>query len=106
MTMLLLDWHIIAMFLRAQCMAGLLSDNKVNTSSLLITFSDSSWNDDMDNCQSTGAFFTFYMGGIVDHSSNFPDPIALSSAESKYIQASVVCIATAHLRMFLNELEG
>jgi len=87
-------------------MHALLSDNKVNTSSLLITFSDSSWNDDMNNGQSTGAFFIFYMRGIVDHSSDLPDPIVLSSAESEYNQACLACMATAHLQMFLNELEG
>jgi hypothetical protein len=43
-------------------------------------FSDSSWNDDVDSGRSTGCFILTYMGGVVDHSSNLPDPVALSSA--------------------------
>jgi hypothetical protein len=45
-------------------------------------FSDSSWNDDVDSGRSTGCFILTYMGGVVDHSSNLPDPVALSSAEA------------------------
>lgn len=47
------------------------------------TFSDSSWNDDVDSGRSTGCFLIVYMGGIVDHSSNLPVPVALSSAEAE-----------------------
>jgi hypothetical protein len=45
-----------------------------------IIFSDSSWNDDIDSGCSSGCFIFIYMGGIVDHSLNLPDPVALSSA--------------------------
>ena len=68
-------------------------------------FSDSSWNDDVDNGRSTGSFLVLYMGGVVDHSSNLPDPVALSSAEAEYNQACLACMALSHLRMFLDELE-
>jgi hypothetical protein len=47
----------------------------------LFRFSDSSWNDDIDHGQSTGCFIIKYMGGIIDHSSNLPGLVALSSAE-------------------------
>jgi hypothetical protein len=40
------------------------------------------------------------MGGIVDYSSNHPDPIALSLAEAEYNKGC------SHLRMLLGELEG
>ena len=45
------------------------------------------------------------MEGVVEHSSNLPDPVALSSAESEYNKPCSACTAMAHLRMFLDELE-
>jgi hypothetical protein len=70
------------------------------------TFSDSSWNDDVDTGRSTGCFIVVYMGGIVDHSSNLPDPVALSSAEAEYNEGCLAFMATSHLRMLLCEMEG
>ena len=46
-----------------------------------------------------------YMGGMVEHSSNMPDPVALSSAEAEYNEACLACMATAHLKLFLEDLE-
>jgi hypothetical protein len=46
------------------------------------------------------------MGGIVDHSSNMPDPIALSLAEAEYNEGCVAFMASSHLRMLLCEFEG
>jgi hypothetical protein len=69
-------------------------------------FSDSSWNDDADTGRSTGCFILTYMGGIVDHSSNMPDPVALSSAEAEYNEVCMAFMAASHLRMLLCELEG
>jgi hypothetical protein len=46
------------------------------------------------------------MGGIVDHSSNMPDPVALSSAEAEYNEGCVAFMGASHLRMLLCELEG
>jgi hypothetical protein len=69
-------------------------------------FMDSSWNDDSDHGQSTGCFIITYMGGIVDHSSNVPDPVALSSAEAEYNEGCVAFMAASHLRMLLCEFEG
>jgi hypothetical protein len=46
----------------------------------------------------------FYIGGVVEHSSNMPDPVALSSAEAEYNEACLACMATAHLN-FLEDLE-
>ncbi len=83
----------------------LLKENHLPTDQLFFTFSDSSWNDDVDHGRSTGCFLIFYMGGAVDHSSNLPDPVALSSAESEYNQLCVAGMATTHMNMFLNELE-
>lgn len=46
------------------------------------------------------------MGGVVDHSSNMLDPVALSSAELQYNEGCTAFMAASHLRMLLCELEG
>jgi hypothetical protein len=69
-------------------------------------FSDSSWNDDMETGRSTGGYMIWYRGGIVDHSSNLPDPMALSLAEAEYNEACLVFMVTNHLRMILCELQN
>jgi len=69
-------------------------------------FSDSSWNDDVDSGRSTGGYIIWYMGGMVDHSSNLPDPVALSLAEAEYNEACLAFMATNHLRMILSDLEN
>jgi hypothetical protein len=83
----------------------ILKEQQLATNHFLFTFSDSSWNDDIDTGRSTGAFLVYYMGGIVDHSSNLPDPIALSSAEAEYNESCIACMATNHLSMMLDEFE-
>jgi hypothetical protein len=47
----------------------------------------------------------FYMGGVVEHSSNMPNPVALSSAEADYNEACLACMATAHLKQLLEDFE-
>jgi len=75
------------------------------TDQQLIVMSDSSWNDNVDTGRSTGCFLIFYMGGIIDHSSNMPEPVALSSAEAEYNQACVATMALMHITMTINNLE-
>jgi hypothetical protein len=72
----------------------------------LFGFSDSSWNDDVDTGRSTGCFLMIYMGGVIDHSSNLPDPVALTSAEAEYNEGCIAFMAGSHLRMLIAELEG
>jgi hypothetical protein len=43
---------------------------------------------------------------VVDHSSNLPDPVALSSAEAEYNEGCIAIMAASHLRMLLCEFEG
>ncbi len=74
---------------------GLLSSNGISLDNPLCTFTDSSWNDDTDTCR----------GGVVEQSSNMPDPVTLSSAEAEYNEACLACMATAHLKQFLEDLE-
>jgi hypothetical protein len=81
-----------------------LTTNNLPTSTFFFTMCDSSWNDDIDNGRSTGCFLIFYMGGIIDQSSNLPDPVALSSAEAEYNQAYIAVMATTHANMILEDL--
>jgi hypothetical protein len=37
---------------------------------------------------------TFYMRGVVEHSINVPDSVALSSSESEYREACSACMAS------------
>lgn len=67
--------------------------------------SDSSWNDDVNTGRSTGCFLIFYCGGVIDHSSNMPGPVALSSAEAEYNQACIATMALMHISMAVNNLE-
>ena len=83
----------------------LLSSNGNSLDNPLCTFTDSSWNDDTDTGRSSGCFMFFYMGGVVECNSNMPDPVALSSAEAEYNEACLACMATAHLKQFLEDLE-
>jgi len=103
MTTLYLVFATTLMYQQAQ--HSLISECGVNANLLLITFTDSSWNNDVDTGRSTGCFLIFYMGGVVEHSYNLPNPVALSSAESEYNKACLACMLTSHLGMFLNELE-
>ena len=82
-----------------------LISNKITSDQLLIVMSDSSWNDDVDKGRSTGCFLIFYMGGIIDHSSNMPDPVAMSSAEAEYNQSCIATMALMHISMVLNNFE-
>ena len=77
----------------------LLLSKNFDQKQVMFKFSDSSWNDDNDDGCSTGSSLIYYMEGIVDHSSNTPDTIALSSAKAEYNEARLACMATNHLRM-------
>jgi hypothetical protein len=84
----------------------MLLSQQIEEKHLLFGFTDSSWNVDQDSGRSTGCFVITYMGGIVDHGSNMPDPVALSSAEAEYNEGCIAFMATSHLCMLLCEFEG
>ena len=84
----------------------MLQMNNITPSRKMFTFSDSSWDDDQDTSRSTGGYFIFYQSGIVDHSSNMPGPIAMSSAEAEYNECCLACMATGNMHMTLNHIEG
>jgi hypothetical protein len=83
-----------------------LMENNIVPRGPLFAFSDSSWNDDIDTGRSTGCYLIIYMGGVVDHSSNLPDPVALSSAEAEYNKACLCGRSVTHLKMLLNDMEA
>ena len=83
-----------------------LRNNNINETGSLLAYSDSSWHDDVDSGRSTGSYLIAYMGGIVDHSSNMPGPVAMSSAEAEYNEACLATMALSHIQMFENELEN
>ena len=44
-------------------------------------------------------------GGLVDHSSHLPIPVAMSSGEAEYISAATACMRASHLRMLIYDLK-
>jgi len=73
-------------------LSDLLLQYKVNDNNFFVTFTYSSWNNDIDTGRSKGVFLVFYMGHAVEHSSNILDPVALSSAEAGYNEACLACM--------------
>ena len=71
---------------------------------LTVTFTDASWQDDIDTGRSTGGYIIFKLGGPIDHRCHLPIPIALSTGEAEYLAASVACTAAQHIRMMNYDL--
>jgi hypothetical protein len=82
----------------------LLQENNITPPRHMFTFCDSSWDDDHDTSKFTGGFLIFYQGGVVDHSSNTPELVAMISAEAEYNEACMDCMTTSHMRMTLNPI--
>ena len=72
----------------------------------IISFSDSSWQDCIDTGKSTGSYIILYQGGVIDHASLVPTPVAMSSAEAEYNACAVTAMAVAHSRMLISDLNG
>ena len=84
----------------------MLKMNDIVPSRKMFTFCDSNWDDDFDTSRSTGGYLVFYQCGVVDHSSNMPVPVAMSSAEAEYNEACLACMPTGNMHMTLNNIEG
>ena len=82
----------------------LLRQAELEVENSMVVFSDSSWQDCPDTGRSTGCFLTLYQGGVVDHHTHMPVPVALSSAEAEYNYACVAGMSAAHHRMLYNRL--
>ena len=61
-------------------LSGLLIQASINTENQLVCFSYSSCKYCPDNGRSTGAYSIFYQGGIIDHVTHVPVPVAQSSS--------------------------
>ena len=70
-----------------------------------VTFSDASWQDCPDTGKSTGGRIITVNGGTVDHASQMPVPIAMSTGEAEYLAAGNACMAASHIRMMLYDLQ-
>ena len=60
--------------------SGLLRQDVIKTENHLMDFSDSSWRYFPDTSRSTGSYIICYQGGIIDHGTHVPGPVARSSA--------------------------
>ena len=89
---------------KASPIGELLSRNNVDLRRI-VTFADSSWQDDKDTGRSTGSFAIFCQGGLVDYSSFVPDPVAMSSGEAEYNTCAVACMSSAHNRNIDSDFE-
>jgi hypothetical protein len=69
-------------------------------------FADSSWQDCPDTGRSTGGYHIFLQGGIVDSAMTFPVPVALSSAEAEYNNASAAAVAAQALSMLVQDIRN
>jgi hypothetical protein len=72
----------------------------------LFHFTDASWNDCPDTGRSTCGRMTFYMGGIIDHGTHVPVPVAMSSGEAEYLGAGTAAMSAAHFRMLHYDFEN
>jgi hypothetical protein len=71
----------------------------------LIVFTDASWQDCPDTGQSTVGYLIFYQGGIINVNLTVPTPVAMSSSEAELMGACTGCMAVAHIRMLLYDIE-
>ena len=56
----------------------------ISTDNQLMVLSDFSWQYCIDTGRITGAYMIFYQGGLIDHGTHVPGPVAQSSAESEH----------------------
>ena len=70
----------------------------------MVIFTDSSWNDCIDNGKSSDGNLAMSQGRATDYSSHLPVPVAMSSGEAKLILAVAVYIKSSYLRMLIYDL--
>ncbi|MGH7954813.1 MAG: reverse transcriptase domain-containing protein [Gloeomargaritales cyanobacterium] len=71
-----------------------------------VTFTDSSFQDQIDDGRSSGSFCSFCQGGLIDYGCFVPEPIAMSTGEAEYMAAATGAMAAQHLRMLENDFEN
>ena len=85
-------------------LSDLLRQAIINTENQMMAFYDYSWQDCSDTGRSTVSNIIFYQGVTIDHGTHVPVKVAQSSEESQYNAAQISGMASAHLRMLINEL--
>jgi hypothetical protein len=83
----------------------LIKENIITPSRHMFILCDSSSDDDYDTSIFTGGFLIFYQGGVMDYSSNMPEPVAMISAEDEYNEACMACMETSHIHMTINRIQ-
>jgi hypothetical protein len=91
---------------KASPIGDLLIRNNISQDEDIITFCDSSWQDDKDTARSTGSYATFCQGGLIDYATFVPDPVAMSSGEAEYNTCAVACMSTLHNRFVDKEMRS
>jgi Reverse transcriptase (RNA-dependent DNA polymerase) len=74
------------------------------TKSPFFAFADSSWGDCPDTSRSTGGYHIILQGGITDSATTFPTPVARSSAEAEYMNASLASAAVNAMAMLVQDI--
>ena len=72
----------------------------------LMLFTDSSWQDCPDTGRSTGGYYLYQQGGIVDGGCFLPTPVAMSSAEAEYNALAHAMQCTSNTRQVIHEING
>ena len=85
-------------------LSDLLIQASIETDNKLMALYASIWKDCSHTGRSTGEYIIFFQGGIIDHGTNIPLPVAQSSEESEYNTECTTGIALAHFRMLIHEL--
>jgi hypothetical protein len=81
-------------------------DNVIDpTNYLLYAFADFSWSDCPDTSQSTGGYHIVLQGGIVESATTFPTPVARSSPEAEYMNASIASVAVNAMAMLVQDIQ-
>ena len=70
----------------------------------LLSYADSDWASNINDCKSTSGYVFTMGGGAVSWSSKKQPTVALSSTEAKYIASAHAAKETAWLRLLLSEL--
>ena len=72
----------------------------------LILFTDSSWQDCPDTGRSTGGYYLYQQGEIVDGGCFLPTPVAMSSAEAEYNALAHAMQCTSYTRQVIHKING
>ncbi|MGH3054017.1 MAG: Ty1/Copia family ribonuclease HI, partial [Gaiellaceae bacterium] len=75
----------------------------INNIPSTLTFTDASFQDQVNSGRSSGSFCIFNQGGLVDYGCFVPIPIAMSTGEAEYMAAASGAMAAQHMRMLAQD---